>query len=313
MEHVIMEQIELVQGICIQYGETLDEKGVSGIEILGISVKEGNAADAIAIPENIMGKPVVSLAPYAFRNERWLREISLPESMERIGSHCFFDCRGLKKLVLPDRITELGDGAFKNCENLSEIELLVRIQKSTCLKSILSERNETLYVRVFYPSGEEAALVFPRYLLDYEANVEARIINQVTFGTGLEYRECFYYEDIDYKKYDDLFYHEQNVGEKENTARLAAARLSAPYKLSGEQREKYLSWLCRDKETFSKVIDWYEKHPKELPLFLSLAGREEKIFSLALSCAQEKGNARLSGRLMEKKQGQKKEAGKFVL
>lgn len=308
-----MKQMELIKGIALQYEEVVSENGISGIEIAGITVREDCAADAITVPEKIMEKPVVSLAPYSFRNERWLREMTLPETIEKIGSHCFFDCRGLKKIVLPDRITELGDGAFKNCESLEEVGLLVRIHKSTCLKSILAECNETLYVRIFYPSGEEAALVFPRYLLDYEANVEARIINQVTFGTGLEYRECFYYEDVDYKKYDNLFYYEQNVGEKENTARLAAARLTAPLKLSGAQKEKYLSWLCKDKEVFLKVIDWYEKHPEELPMFLSLAGREEKIFSLALSCAQEKGNARLSGKLMEKKQEQKKVAKKFVL
>lgn len=308
-----MNQLEITKGIFLRYEETTDAEGMPAWEIQGIETSAESETDEVILPTQLEGKPVVSLAPYAFRNERWIREISLPETLEGIGNHCFFDCRGLRKLKLSDRVTEFGDGALKNCEALEEVSLLVRIHKSTCLKSILAERNETLYVRVSYPSGEEAALVFPRYLLDYEANVEARIINQVTFGTGLEYRECFCYEDIDYKKYDDLFYYEQNVGEKENTARLAAARLSAPLLLGNERREQYLEYLLKDRDVFSRVLDWYEKHPEELSLFLSLAKKEESVFEFALSCAQQMGNARLSGSLMETKKGQQKERRKFVL
>lgn len=281
--------------------------------VSGIELEAGIYTEQLEIPAQLGGKRVTGLKAYAFYNERWLKEISIPDTVTFFGGHCFFDCRKLEKISLSDEVVEIEDGAFKNCENLSMLELRVRRRKCTCLKSILAESTKTIYIDISYPDGSLASVVFPRYLLDFEANVEARIINQVTFGSGLEYRECFTYEDVDYLKYDQLFYKEQHIGETAISARLAVARLCAPYQLSAKAKLGYEAFLQEQPESFSGVLSWYEEHEKQFPALLQMLSGCEALWQMALHYAQEKMKPALVAQLMEIRRGSQRTETMFEL
>ena len=50
-----------------------------------------------------------------------VKELYLPESLERIGNEAFFRMACVQKVVLPNSLTEIGERAFANCEALSNI------------------------------------------------------------------------------------------------------------------------------------------------------------------------------------------------
>ena len=202
--------------------------------------------------------PVVRLAPYAFYNHRELQLISLPKTVSGIGYHCFFDCRNLETIQLSDTVTEVEDGAFKNCEKLSRAEIRMFCHRSTCMKGILREQNKQMEFRLYHEwMGQkpvpEARLIMPMYQLDFEANVEARIINQITYGSGIHYRECVTEKDVDYAAYDRLFKVAGLQDTVETLAQLSADRLLYPYQLGQDARAAYLAYL---EEHLEQIAEW---------------------------------------------------------
>ncbi len=59
---------------------------------------------------------VTAIGDYAFRELRWLNNVSLPESLTHIGSYAFQDSQ-MSAIDAPG-VTEIGEGAFANCSNL---------------------------------------------------------------------------------------------------------------------------------------------------------------------------------------------------
>ena len=232
-----------------------------------ISEYEGNYEKFI-VPEKVNGETIVGLSAFAFSEHRELLEVCLPETLQSIGAHAFYNCRALKRLVLGDRVTEIGDGAFKNCFHLSEIEITRSVAHTKCLKGILSEVNNEVMVTIRY-SGETARLVFPYYLYNYEENTPARIINQITEGSGILYRECIGGEDIHYKEYDALFGTGMHIDVQDSAWRIACCRLSYPVRLSRTAKENYRSFLYENRIALVNRLVRQEKDA-ELKEFLSL-------------------------------------------
>lgn len=201
----------------------------------------------VKVPENIDEIEVSRIGEYAFSECRNITEVILPKSVTSIGSHAFYNCRKLKALTVSDHIHTMEDGSLKNCEMLSCITLYMIEGRTTCMKDILAETNGEMFFTLFYSSEEEdnscSKLVFPSYLHDYVENTEARIINQVTYGAGVHYRECMNEKDVDYKRYDDLFRYVMANDTKDTACYIAINRLSYPFKLSKEAKEQYYSYL----------------------------------------------------------------------
>lgn len=76
---------------------------------------------AITIP-----KSVERIAYYAFCNCSSLTKINLPENMGQVaygslGYKCFYGCTSLKSITIPSSLEEIGSRAFENCTGLEEI------------------------------------------------------------------------------------------------------------------------------------------------------------------------------------------------
>ncbi len=87
-----------------------------------------NKLIAVTIPES-----VEEIGSDAFQSCKGLTSITIPEGVKRIGTGAFQDCTGLTSIVIPDSVTELGgfawDGVFKDCRNLTSVTLGKGIEK----------------------------------------------------------------------------------------------------------------------------------------------------------------------------------------
>lgn len=201
----------------------------------------------VCVPEVIDGKPVTALGAYAFEGKNELIELSLPKTIASIGAHAFYNCRRLEKVCLSDRMVSAEDGAFKNCRNLRSFHIQVYQDKITCLKNLLSELNQEILIQMEYMQEGKciavSRLVFPKYSYEYAENTPARIINQLTYGSGVHYRECMKDKDVDFKKYDGTFSVAKVNDSLETLFLIARNRLQYPYKLEEKAKEQYHTFI----------------------------------------------------------------------
>lgn len=68
------------------------------------------------------------IGDYSFSTSAIL-QVTIPNTVTRIGKYAFNECNNLIKIELPPSITEIGLGVFSNCENLCEITLPHKIKQ----------------------------------------------------------------------------------------------------------------------------------------------------------------------------------------
>ena len=196
-------------------------------------------SEEIDIPEGIR-----EIAPFALAEHREMLELVLPDSLKKIGAHAFYNCRSLVQVSFSDALDDIGDGAFKNCEKIKRLIVRRKSGRMRGLKDILSDLHQEIEVRIAGENGqEEARLVFPYYIMNYEENTPARIVNQIAEGSGVEYRNCISSGGIDFLFYDRLFDSNIAVDLKEASARIAMARLLFPVSLTQKAEEQYREYL----------------------------------------------------------------------
>lgn len=110
----------------------LDCKNLSSITIPFVGIEDGatdnthlgrmfkecdKSNNAAAVPDTL--KTVVitqatSIPNYAFYNCSRIKNVTMPDTVKKIGVNAFNGCTALQRLDLPDAITEIGDNAFAN-------------------------------------------------------------------------------------------------------------------------------------------------------------------------------------------------------
>ena len=115
------------------------EKTDGGWMVTSVNVNTEN----IVIPEEYNGAPVVSIKDSAFYRNETLRHLTIPSSVQNVGSYAFSDCTHLTEVtfegggncVISDSafegcmrllkvsfngsVSTVGDNAFKNCTSLT--------------------------------------------------------------------------------------------------------------------------------------------------------------------------------------------------
>jgi len=211
----------------------------------------------VAIPADACPCPLTVIGRYAFAENRTIKEVSIPIGVEIIKRHAFYNCRSLKKLSIPGTLLQVEDGAFKNCECLSELFFYNAKPGQTCLKHLIYDQNHALEIEVHYMEDScdqtQARLFFPGFEYEYVANEPARIFSEVGYGAGYLYHQCFFNNDVDYARYDDLFARACVSESAETLERIARLRLSFPYKLSVKAAELYRSYLVEHIKDICKI------------------------------------------------------------
>jgi len=50
-----------------------------------------------------------------------LESVNLPSTLTEIGSHCFGSCKSLTNITIPKNVSRIGEKAFSNCNALTDI------------------------------------------------------------------------------------------------------------------------------------------------------------------------------------------------
>ncbi|MCR4848501.1 MAG: leucine-rich repeat domain-containing protein [Bacteroidales bacterium] len=77
----------------------------------------------LLIPSSVDGYIVNRIGNHAFQNQKFVRSVSLPESITEIDDGAFKWCSKLAAAVVPEGVTRIGTKAFYGCGNLREISI----------------------------------------------------------------------------------------------------------------------------------------------------------------------------------------------
>ena len=99
----------------------IDDDGT--LTIWGYGSIEEKAFDKVGkIIRNVVIKEgITSIEESAFASQKYIVSVSLPESLNLIGSYAFYNCESLESINL-NYVTSIQGYAFRNCKNLKEIE-----------------------------------------------------------------------------------------------------------------------------------------------------------------------------------------------
>lgn len=103
----------------IRGGNLIYEENRGKVTILGM---EGNLV-RLGVPSQIEEKPVTEIYKKAFFNCRYLRFLTLPDTIEKIDNWAFAHCQQLERVELPWKPVSLGKDLFIGSERLKEIVL----------------------------------------------------------------------------------------------------------------------------------------------------------------------------------------------
>ena len=106
----------------------------------------------------LAGQKVIGSAEYTWT--RWhgdwrFTELTIPDGIEWINYHAFYNCSYITTLTIPDSVTKISDGAFANCDWLKNVtmsdELLKQLgdegrietvfENSPCVNTLIEEYN----------------------------------------------------------------------------------------------------------------------------------------------------------------------------
>ena len=83
----------------------------------------------LAVPSEIEGKPVVSLAPDSCAYLEAVESIYLPDSILSVGFSAFRECRKLQRIHFPETLPTFDSNWLRNCVSLERLELPGRLGK----------------------------------------------------------------------------------------------------------------------------------------------------------------------------------------
>ena len=72
----------------------------------------------VTIPAKIDGKKVVSIGRNAFKEEKNIKSVIIPTTVESIGMEAFASCESLTSIRIPGSVREIGYAAFYRCSSL---------------------------------------------------------------------------------------------------------------------------------------------------------------------------------------------------
>lgn len=298
--------------------------GVSNWKLLlrreadGVVILRAGTPDVRAIlPERLFGLPVKALGDRALAPERqreaplpagtetvliagvppegeadWdnrrLRDLTLPESLETMGDYALLNCSALKVLRMSDGISHWGGGALMNCRSLDTLRLTrTGPDQGEALAWFAGELSRELDVTVYGPGGETVRLLFPEYTELYEENCPAHHFDYFISGAGYPYHHCFRQKRLSLKEYDALWRDFLGMEHDESAAlRLAWRRLRWPVDLR-DAAAGYRAYLREHAGDALRLL-LEEENGDGLPLLLELTEPDREALSAACALAREK-------------------------
>lgn len=229
------------------------------------------SARSVIIPETLGGCPVTRILPCAFENKDMVRvhfpsgleviehhgfagcssieHLELTGCLRQIGNYAFYNCLNLRVLHLGAAVRSIGFGAFKNCELLEELIQDKESGHDMNIGSILDDLDQEIHVEIRHrelPADQgRARVTFTRHSYEIVANVASmcKQFESTEYGSGKYLRYCIGNDDIDYTKYDGMFYVLLRGDSFETIITVVMDRLMYPYALTEGAAGRYAAYL----------------------------------------------------------------------
>ena len=174
----------------------------------------------------------------------FVEEITLPDSLQVIGSCAFYNCRRLRRLSVGAGDLTVGSDVFLNCFALADLLVRAAPEEKTGLFALVNNITEAVRA-LFWPVGEaapRAGLWYPAYWEDIE-ETPAHILLHTFSGQGYHYRQCFLENKLLPAEYDAIFPQGHDADDASVMAMLCFDRLRWPWQLSDAARDAYRDFL----------------------------------------------------------------------
>ncbi len=108
-------------------------------------------ASSLTIPETMDGFPVKEIGSAAFRNQRGLIHVTIPDSVTTIGFMAFGNCSGLTNLTIPKGVDSIEIDAFAGCKALVTISVDAANPAYSSVDGVLFSKDQTELI--LYPEA----------------------------------------------------------------------------------------------------------------------------------------------------------------
>lgn len=105
------------------YRYTLNDNGMAVID------KYLGSASVVQIPEYIDGHRVVKLDDWAFENNEYVTDVTMPNSVEKMDAGVFQGCKNLKSVTLSNNLKEIPTLTFMGCVSLKSLDIPNGVEK----------------------------------------------------------------------------------------------------------------------------------------------------------------------------------------
>ena len=175
----------------------------------------------------------------------FLEEVTLPDSVQVIGSCAFYNCRRLRRLSVGAGDLTVGSDVFLNCFALADLLVRAAPEEKTGLFALVNNITEAVRAMFWLP-GEarpRAGLWYPAYWEDVEES-PAHILLHTFSGQGYHYRQCFLDGKILSAEYDAIFPDGHAAEDQGVAAMLCFDRLRWPWNLTEKANASYREFLA---------------------------------------------------------------------
>ena len=266
----------------------------AGLEEISLRMFHGCAAlEQVTLPNGLK-----NIGDYAFYGCSSLKSLHLPESVVRIGKYAFYNCRKMAEINIPLATTDLNMGMFLNCDALQ----YMTFGRCRHISDLISGLNHELHLTIDFPQEngeiETCRLIIPDFQYEYIEDTPARQFHQVNYGTGHIFRQCIGNSEIDFRRYDEIFYLTRREDEAETVLILAMNRLQYPYRMQAKHREVYLDYI---RDHFLWAAEYYinRNENDKVKLFAEWGLLTAENLPKVLEIAQAKGRTAILSFLMD--------------
>lgn len=102
----------------LSFGDGFEACKYFRVETIELKEYKGNE-ETVVIPSLVSKKPVSTIGAYAFRNNKSLKHITIPENIIRISDYAFDGCTNLESIIIEGSEIDIGSGVFSGCASLS--------------------------------------------------------------------------------------------------------------------------------------------------------------------------------------------------
>ena len=221
----------------------------------------------------------------------FLEEVTLPDSVQVIGSCAFYNCRSLRLLTVGSGGLTVGSDVFLNCFALETLRVQAAPEQPTGLFALVNNITEAVQAQ-FWPadaSAPLAALWYPAYWEDIE-ETPAHILLHTFSGQGYHYRQCFLDNKFLPAEYDAIFPQGHDADDAAVMAMLCFGRLRYPWQLTEAAAGHYRAFLAANTDrVFARLLK--AQDTDSIRALLALDVLDKAAFASAAALAAKAENA----------------------